>query len=71
MLAASGIFEKDTEFGQQEKDIAQSAIRILLGCVASGDKEVSDVDMLLVTMRPQQIDWFIARAGQTGTQRGT
>ena len=71
MLAASGIFEKDTEFGQQEKDIAQSAIRILLGCVASGDKEVSDVDMLPVTMRPQHIDLFISRAGQTGTQRGS
>ena len=45
--------------------------RILLGCVASGDKEVSDVDMLPVTMRPQHIDLFISRADQTGTQSGS
>jgi len=40
MLAASGIFEKNSEFTQQEKFITQSAIRILLGSVASGDREV-------------------------------
>lgn len=40
MLMASGIFEKEVAFTLLEIEISQSANRILLGCLASGNNEV-------------------------------
>lgn len=40
MLVAAGVFDKEVAFTVLEIEISQSACRILLGCLASGNKEV-------------------------------
>lgn len=40
MLMSAGIFDKEVAFTLQEIEISQSATRILLGCLASGNREV-------------------------------
>ena len=40
MLTSAGLFDKEVAFTTQEMDITQSALRIFLGCIASGNKEV-------------------------------
>ena len=40
MLTSAGIFDKEVAFNVLEIEISQSACRILLGCLASGNNEV-------------------------------
>ena len=40
MLMEAGIFDKEVAFTVVEIEISQSANRVLLGCLASGNKEV-------------------------------
>jgi hypothetical protein len=40
MLMSAGIFDKEVAFNVAEIEISQSACRILLGCLASGNNEV-------------------------------
>lgn len=40
MLVSAGVFDKEVAFTVLEIEISQSACRILLGCLASGNKEV-------------------------------
>ena len=40
MLMSAGIFDKEVAFTVVEIEISQSANRVLLGCLASGNKEV-------------------------------
>lgn len=47
MLMSAGIFDKEVAFNVQEIEISQSASRILLGCLASGNKEVRSQRSLL------------------------
>ncbi len=47
MLTTAGLFDKEVAFTAQEVEISQSALRIFLGCLASGNKEVWSISQCL------------------------